>query len=111
MFVFFCIAEDAFKEHYFGELQSLPKALSFGACSSLKIYLYFPNGQEEALAGIEVMLMQRGAIRRNSVYSTKAQPVLNIFNGHGFILTLISRHFNDKKTNIVFIFAVWKSGS
>ncbi|KAM3611004.1 uncharacterized protein V6R79_012148 [Siganus canaliculatus] len=28
MFVFFCIAEDAFKEHYFGELQSPSKALS-----------------------------------------------------------------------------------
>lgn len=55
--MFFCIAEDAFKEHYFWELQSLPKALSFGARSSFKMYLYFPNGQEEALAGIEVMLM------------------------------------------------------
>ena len=33
----------------------------FGECSSLKKYLYFPNGQEEALTGIEVMLMQCGA--------------------------------------------------
>lgn len=33
----------------------------FGVCSSLKMYLYFPNGQEEALTGIEVMLMQCGS--------------------------------------------------
>lgn len=33
----------------------------FQVCSSLKEYLYFPNGQEEALTGIEVMLMQCGA--------------------------------------------------
>lgn len=33
----------------------------FGVCSSLKMYLYFPNGQEGALTGIEVMLMHCGA--------------------------------------------------
>lgn len=53
----------------------------FGVCSSLKMYLYFPNGQEEALTGIEVMLMQCGAsFQCNSVYSTKIQPVLNTIN-------------------------------
>lgn len=74
MFLFCCIAEDAFKEHYFWELQSWPKALSFGVRSRFKMYLYFPNGQEEALTGIEVMLMQRGTTQYSSVYSTKIQP-------------------------------------
>lgn len=51
----------------------------FGVCSSFRMYLYFPNGQEEALTRIEVMLMQSGA-QCNSVYSTKTQPVLTTIN-------------------------------
>lgn len=35
--VFLC-TEDAFKEHYFKELQSLTKALSFGVYDSFKTY-------------------------------------------------------------------------
>lgn len=52
-----------------------------GVSSSFRMYLYFPNGQEEALTGIEVMLMQCGtSFRCNSVYSTKIQPLLNTIN-------------------------------
>lgn len=72
------------------------------------MYLYFPNGQEEALAGIEVMLMQRGTALCSSVYSTKIHSAFKktnnfFFTGMIFILTLISCYFNNPGTSTVFI--------
>lgn len=75
------------------------------------MYLNFPNGQEEALTGIEVMLMQSGAscvfffFKCNSVYSTGIQPVLKTviaFYKLGFMFTLILHYFTTRQTNFSF---------
>lgn len=72
------------------------------------MYLYFPNGQEEAHAGIEVMLMQHGSVQCCSVYSTKIQSALKkkqitFLTGIIFILTLISCYFISSGTSAAFI--------
>lgn len=116
MFMFFCVAVDAFKKHYFWELQSLPKALSFSSVQQLERVLIFSKwtgrgphwywGDANAVgASLFFLLLFYFFFKGDSFYCPGTQPVLKliVFYRLHFICPLISHYFKDKKTNILFI--------
>lgn len=66
------------------DFKACQKHSAFGVRSRLKMFLYFPNGQEEALSGIKVMLMQCDA----SVLCTSDHEAATLYYTEPFSFTL-----------------------